>query len=62
MSAAATATAAAATAAAKFTLYTVGTPNGQKISIALELLGLPYRVHKISFAKLEQKEEWFLKL
>ncbi|KAI8616414.1 glutathione S-transferase [Chytriomyces sp. MP71] len=45
-----------------FTLYTVGTPNGQKASIALEELGLKYKVHAISFSKNEQKEEWFLKI
>ncbi|KAJ9081404.1 Glutathione S-transferase 2 [Entomophthora muscae] len=44
------------------TLYTVGTPNGHKISIALEYLNLPYKLHAISFAKNEQKEEWFLKI
>jgi hypothetical protein len=42
-----------------------GTPNGHKISIALEELktkyGVDYKVHPISFAKNEQKEEWFLK-
>ncbi|KAJ3071506.1 hypothetical protein HDU98_005215 [Podochytrium sp. JEL0797] len=48
------------------TLYTVGTPNGHKVSIALEELkartGLQYNVHNISFATNEQKEEWFLKI
>ncbi|KAJ3011845.1 UNVERIFIED_CONTAM: hypothetical protein HDU68_001490 [Siphonaria sp. JEL0065] len=48
------------------TLYTVGTPNGQKVSIALEELkarySLDYKTHPISFAKNEQKEEWFLKI
>ncbi|KAJ3115621.1 hypothetical protein HDU96_000314 [Phlyctochytrium bullatum] len=44
------------------TLYTAGTPNGWKISIALEDLGIPYNIHTISFAKTEQKEEWFLKI
>ncbi|KAJ3298291.1 hypothetical protein HDU79_011578 [Rhizoclosmatium sp. JEL0117] len=47
------------------TLYTVGTPNGQKVSIALEELkaryGFDYKTYTISFAKNEQKEEWFLK-
>ena len=42
--------------APQFTLYTVGTPNGFPISIALEELGLEYKVHAISFAKKEQKE------
>jgi len=48
--------------ASQFTLYTVGTPNGFPISIALEELGLQYKVHAISFAKKEQKEDWFLKI
>lgn len=42
------------------TLYTAATPNGHKASIALEELALPYRVRPISFAKNEQKEDWFL--
>ncbi|SMY25623.1 unnamed protein product [Zymoseptoria tritici ST99CH_1A5] len=44
------------------TLYTAGTPNGQKISIALEELGLEYKVHHVDLERDEQKEEWFLKL
>jgi GST-like protein len=43
-------------------LYTAPTPNGWKVSIALEELGLPYNVHPISLNKLEQKEPWYLKL
>ena len=43
-------------------LLTAATPNGWKISIALEELGLPYTVKPISLSKLEQKEEWFLKI
>jgi glutathione S-transferase len=43
-------------------LYTAATPNGWKISIALEELGLPYTVHTLSFSNQEQKQEWFLKL
>ena len=43
-------------------LLTAATPNGWKVSIALEELGLPYRVRKISFDKKEQKEPWYLKL
>lgn len=42
------------------TLYTSPTPNGWKISIALEELGLPYQVHAINLGALEQKEPWFL--
>src|SRR3954451_20541774 len=41
-------------------LYTAATPNGWKVSIALEELGLPYTVRALSLGKLEQKEEWFL--
>jgi GSH-dependent disulfide-bond oxidoreductase len=44
------------------TLYTAATPNGWKISIALEEMGLPYDVHFIDFAHKEQKSEWYLKL
>jgi glutathione S-transferase len=43
-------------------LYTSETPNGWKISIALEEMGLPYEVHPIALSKLEQKQEWYLKL
>ena len=43
-------------------LFTAATPNGWKVSIALEELGLPYTVRQISLGKLEQKEEWFLKI
>lgn len=35
-------------------LYTFGTPNGRKISIALEELELEYEVHKIDITKGEQ--------
>ena len=44
------------------TLYTAPTPNGWKASIALEELALPYEVHAFDLGKLEQKEEWFLKI
>jgi GST-like protein len=43
-------------------LFTAATPNGWKISIALEELGLPYTTHLLTLSKLEQKEEWFLKI
>jgi GST-like protein len=43
-------------------LFTAATPNGWKISIALEELGLTYTVRALSLGKLEQKEEWFLKI
>ncbi|HET6565483.1 MAG TPA: glutathione S-transferase N-terminal domain-containing protein [Xanthomonadales bacterium] len=44
------------------TLYTAGTPNGYKASIMLEECGLEYQVHAIALGKLEQKQDWFLKL
>jgi len=47
-------------------LYTVGTPNGHKVSIFLEELkaayGLEYNFQSLSFAKNEQKEPWFLEI
>ncbi|HEX6396787.1 MAG TPA: glutathione S-transferase N-terminal domain-containing protein [Steroidobacteraceae bacterium] len=43
-------------------LFTAATPNGWKVSIALEELGLPYTMRPISLGQLEQKEEWFLKI
>jgi len=43
-------------------LYTAATPNGWKISIALEELGLPYEVRVIDFATQEQKADWYVKL
>jgi len=43
-------------------LYTAATPNGHKVSIVLEELGLPYTVHALSFDKKEQKSPDFLKI
>ncbi|HEU4779924.1 MAG TPA: glutathione S-transferase N-terminal domain-containing protein [Steroidobacteraceae bacterium] len=43
-------------------LFTAATPNGWKISIALEEMGLPYTVRTLALSKLEQKEEWYLKI
>ena len=43
-------------------LFTAATPNGWKVSVALEELGLPYTVRQISLGKLEQKEDWFLEI
>ena len=43
-------------------LYTWTTPNGQKVSIMLEEVGLPYRVHPIDIAKGEQFAPAFLKI
>jgi GST-like protein len=44
------------------TLYTAPTPNGWKVSIALEEMGLPYLVRVIDFATNEQKADWYVKL
>ncbi|MCJ1474958.1 hypothetical protein MMC13_003618 [Lambiella insularis] len=44
------------------TLYSSGTPNGIKISITLEELGLPYKTVKIDMEKNTQKESWFLEI
>ena len=43
-------------------LLTAGTPNGHKISIALEELQLDYKVRSIALDKREQKQGWFLAL
>lgn len=43
-------------------LYTAATPNGHKVSIVLEELGLPYTVHALSFDIKEQKSADFLKI
>ncbi|MEO8114624.1 MAG: glutathione S-transferase N-terminal domain-containing protein [Phenylobacterium sp.] len=43
-------------------LYTSETPNGWKVSITLEELGLPYEVHAIALSKQEQKDPAYLKL
>jgi GST-like protein len=43
-------------------LYTWTTPNGRKVSIALEELGLPYKSHPIDISKDEQFAPAFLKI
>jgi GST-like protein len=43
-------------------LYTWNTPNGRKISVALEEMGLPYSVHPINISKGEQFQPDFLKI
>jgi GSH-dependent disulfide-bond oxidoreductase len=43
-------------------LYTWTTPNGLKVSIMLEEVGLPYRVHPIDLGKDEQFQPSFLKI
>jgi len=43
-------------------LYTWTTPNGRKVSIALEEMGLPYEAHAIDIGKDEQFAPDFLEL
>ena len=43
-------------------LYTAATPNGHKVSIALEELALPYQLHVLSFDQQEQKSADYLKI
>lgn len=43
-------------------LYTAATPNGWKVSIALEELGLPYELKALSLDKGEQKTPDYLKI
>jgi GSH-dependent disulfide-bond oxidoreductase len=42
-------------------LYTLGTPNGRKISIALEEMEIPYEAHCINFGADEQKSPEYIK-
>ena len=43
-------------------LYSLPTPNGVKVSIALEEIGLPYEPHLVDFAKDDQHTPEFLSL
>ncbi len=43
-------------------LYSLDTPNGVKVSIALEEIGLPYEVHRVSFDTNDQMSPAFLSL
>lgn len=43
-------------------LYTAATPNGHKVSIALEELALPYSVHALELGQLEQRRPEFLRI
>ncbi|MCB2029394.1 MAG: glutathione S-transferase N-terminal domain-containing protein, partial [Rhodoferax sp.] len=43
-------------------LYAFDTPNGRKISVALEEMGLPYEVHVVDITKGEQNQPEFLKI
>ncbi len=41
-------------------LYTWTTPNGTKVSVMLEEIGLPYNVHPVNLGKNEQRTPEFL--
>lgn len=41
-------------------LYTAPTPNGRKVSVALEEMGLPYEVHAVDLMAGDQKTPEFL--
>lgn len=43
-------------------LYSMATPNGQKVSIMLEEAGIPYEAHLVHIGKNEQFDEDYLKL
>ena len=43
-------------------LYSLPTPNGVKVSIMLEEIGLPYEVHLVDFGKDDQKKPEYLSL
>ena len=43
-------------------LFTAQTPNGHKVSITLEELGLPYEVSAVNMAEIEHKEPWYLQI
>lgn len=46
----------------KIQLYSLATPNGQKVSIALEEMGLPYDAHLVDISKGDQFKPEFLKI
>ncbi|HEY0251943.1 MAG TPA: glutathione S-transferase N-terminal domain-containing protein, partial [Kofleriaceae bacterium] len=43
-------------------LYSIGTPNGLKVSVMLEECGLPYEAHKVRFDQNDQMTPEFLSL
>ena len=43
-------------------LYTMNTPNGQKASIALEELGLPYEAHRIDILAGDQHDPEYARI
>lgn len=43
-------------------LYSAATPNGHKVSIALEEMGQTYTLHTLNLTLGDQKQDWFLKI
>jgi GST-like protein len=43
-------------------LYTWGTPNGRKLTIMMEELGVPYEIHPVDIGKDQQFDPEFLKI
>lgn len=43
-------------------LYTAATPNGYKVSIALEEMGLGYNLVQLDLGAKAQKSDWFLRI
>ncbi len=43
-------------------LYTWGTPNGRKLTILVEELGIPYTLHPVNIGKNEQFDPEYLKI
>ena len=51
-----------ATAPSKLQLYSFPTPNGVKVSIALEEMGIPYEAHLVTLSDADVKSPEFLSL
>ncbi|KAG0674320.1 hypothetical protein C6P40_002812 [Pichia californica] len=47
--------------APRITVFTACTPNGNKISILLELLQIEYYIRPVDLMENEQKSDWYLK-
>jgi glutathione S-transferase/GST-like protein len=43
-------------------LFTAATPNGHKVSIALEELALPYTMRVLDLARGEHREDWYAEI
>jgi len=46
----------------KIKLYSLATPNGQKIGVALVEMGIPYEATTINIFKNTQFEDWYVKI